>query len=313
MVRYLALLVALAPSPLAGAFHDTLTCGACHNVRGPDGPEQLVGRDETTLCLRCHDGRTDAPDVLHEDPRGLERAGGALNRVGDTTVRRVHGEDTGHTLGSTEPPPGFDRTWTQALTCKSCHAVHRNGRYRNLGPDPFLRSPAYLAAAAVFERAELPPAAPGRFSRDGDLDSSSGPSSRSAASGLDRFCAACHPLFHGAENTQDVRGGGFIRHPTGGIPIGGAVRQDLQRAAQTPRLSWLDAETPEVSCLTCHRAHGTRHRYGLIWWDRDAPSNGEDGAGRSEESLCLTCHRLDETPLEPGGGPPLVRRVLGTR
>jgi hypothetical protein len=317
--------LSLAPA-LAHGFHERLACGTCHlRMAGVEGPARLVGRDETPLCLECHQGRDNVPDVMHggraRRAGDAGRPAGGLNRVGDDpTLAGGYGEGTGHTLGSSAPPPGFDRGWRGPLTCKSCHAVHANGRYRHLGPDPYLRTPAYVEfARSVYDLSALPVARRAPDALPGDVLSgvdvlvpdlayaadpanapvfAAAPEGTHLGSAMDRFCASCHPLFHGEENTAIPGGRDFVRHPTGGVPIAGAARDGLDRAAQPPRVSWRDARTAEVGCLTCHRAHGSRHAYGLVWWDRDASGNGEDGAGGTPESLCLTCHRVDEEKLD---------------
>lgn len=314
--RLSAVALALLPS-LALPFHDHLACGDCHTpASGALGrPGVVRGGDETALCLGCHDGRREAPAVLHGGGIAGDagRPAGGLSRLGDRPERTGgYGEATGHTLGSRARPPGFTGAWTGALTCKSCHAVHANGRYRNLGPDPFLTDPAYLAFARIFDPQALPlaeaigAASPGEVRPGADVlvpDASLAPDPANApvlaANGgrnaMDRFCASCHTLLHGDGNTRAGGSrGSFVRHPTSGVPLAGATGDALERAVQPPRVSWGDAGAAEVGCLTCHRAHGSRHGFGLVWWDRGAARNGEDGAGASAGSLCLTCHRVDE-------------------
>jgi hypothetical protein len=305
----LAFAVAAAPSGALAA-HETLACASCHSLRAPGGPVPRAGGDDTTLCLQCHDGRADVPDALG-GASASERPAGGLSRVGDGPAKgdTTYGEDTGHTLGSRDPPPGFDRTWTGQLGCRSCHAAHPNGNYRNLGPDPYLRGPEGDFTRQLFSGVPMPLArsAPGAqaadVAPDADVlvpdpelapDPANAPVlvARAQDSALDRFCAACHPRLHGAARTSSASGG-FARHPTGGVTITGRTRDALLASAELPRVTWSSAREAYVSCLTCHRAHGSRHPYGLVWWSRDARRNGEDGAGRSMESLCLTCHRVD--------------------
>lgn len=322
-----ALAVALVASAREGSgFHGSLSCLECHGRLAATGPGRLKGRDETALCLNCHQGRGDAPDVMHAGSSGRRivgldagRPAGGLNRVGDTSsAEGGYGEWTGHTLGSTTPPPGFAGTWKGGpLTCKSCHAVHPNGNFANLGPDPYLTDPTYLAlTGSVYRGALLPRAAldggegvalvPGADAIAPPVAGSVDPANRivlatnGGRNAMNRFCASCHPLFHGAENTvssHGTAGAHYGRHPTSGVAIVGATREALEDVAQPMRVVRRDGSTAEVGCLTCHRAHGSRHPFALIWWDRRAAVNGEDGAGTSAESLCLSCHRVNDDPV----------------
>jgi hypothetical protein len=113
---------------------------------------------------------------------------------------------------------------------------------------------------------------------------------------MNAFCAACHSEFHGEGNTRAVVLGGlvpppdYVRHPTSGIPIEGDTLAALARSRSPPRLSWREDGVPEVACLTCHRAHGTTHPFGLVYWDPAADVNGESGAAPALEPLCSSCH-----------------------
>jgi hypothetical protein len=139
----------------AGDFHQSgsLACSDCHvmhyseahSLTGfapPDVPlagggpfPRLLRQPASQLCLACHDGRTDAPDVLGANAGAYVRAAGALNRAGDAGE---YAASYGHSLGSTDAPPGGAWSGNRAggLECKHCHVIHGNQYYRNLTPDP---------------------------------------------------------------------------------------------------------------------------------------------------------------------------------
>src|SRR3990172_4400761 len=103
----------------AGDFHTTasLVCSDCHVMHysathtysgavTPDpllasgGPyPKLLKNSSIQLCLACHDGKSDAPDVRGANTGTYVRAAGQLNVNGDGN------EGTGHTIGSNSPPP----------------------------------------------------------------------------------------------------------------------------------------------------------------------------------------------------------------
>jgi cytochrome c553 len=117
------------------------------NWLGAVGPNAfLLKMPANDLCLACHDGQTFAPDVLEVNQNaGAQthgRSAGALNHLGTAPYETWKG----HTLGTTDLPPGFDggaslaTTFTYSggttgLECTNCHTQHgRADAYRNLGP-----------------------------------------------------------------------------------------------------------------------------------------------------------------------------------
>lgn len=327
MKRLLLLVAALlAPFDVALALgHETLACLECHARLGrPDPSWDERDWRELGLCIGCHDGGTLAPDVVRGAREmvssglvaaGEGRSGGGLNLPGDRGGAAAGGyhEYFGHTLGSTQPPPGFAGSWPQGarLVCKSCHAIHSNGNFRNLGPDPYLRDPEYVASfgrlfgddaqpsfAVVPDAAALAGATTDVLlvQRPGEDAGSFGASRvlyvvHPPRYAMNAFCATCHPAFHGDANTRD--GDDYVKHPTSGVALGAAMREELAGAGQPLRVSYRTDGTPEVACLTCHRAHGTRRPFGLVYWEGESAANGEDGAGAGLETLCSSCHRFD--------------------
>lgn len=320
----------LAAVPAGALNHQSLACLECHARLGrPTGTWNERDWRDIGICLGCHDGTATMPDVLRDAPealargfvsRGDGRSAGGLNLVGDRGGPSSGGyhEFSGHTIGSPLPPPGFGGTWPPGarLVCKSCHAIHPNGNFRNLGPDPYLRDPEYLAffgrlfaegaqprAAVVGAEADLGIVATdvlvfaGPRVGEGDYDASRVmPIVHPPRDAMNAFCATCHSGFHGDANTRARIAGTptYVRHPTSGVPIAGRMRERLAEARQPLRVSYATDGTAEVGCLTCHRAHGTRNPFGLVHWDGSSESNDEDGAGAGVESLCLNCHRFDE-------------------
>ena len=185
------------------------------------------------------------------------REAGALN---DAALGAPYETWKGHTLDSTDTPPGFDPTLIGAsatwydpaggLECISCHAQHGpTTAYRNLGPyslggaasnvrPTYVISNTNTATADVWINLASYTANSGNaatfdpyydfanisFNRNDAVVGTTHTSNR-----MDTFCAACHGTFHGSAEDANIQGSatptaldGFIRHPTSQVTIGDA-------------------------------------------------------------------------------------------
>jgi hypothetical protein len=297
-----ALLVATQPA-FAQTGHARLSCTECHlrTNAGEQSAADLRVRNDLEFCLRCHDGRTTVSDVMHDaiqlraagslDP-AVGRAAGALNFIGDRD-RDGYAEWDGHTIGSLAAPPGYLGEWPKGtpLTCRSCHSVHPNGRYRQLGADPYLRDADYAALA----RSLFPPEGSGSMALE---RADRFPFGLEIDAAVNSVCLACHGAMHEVTGASTRRWSDrtttYRKHPASGVALGPETKARFETLAQPLRAIWRDPETPQVGCVTCHRAHGTRNPFGLVYWDPASTANGEDGAGRSFAGLCLSCHAVGE-------------------
>ena len=108
---------------------------------------------------------------------------------------------------------------------------------------------------------------------------------------------------------------GFIRHPTSQVTIGACTPQgydcfhdyggghDLSRYVSSPtkvkvyasdRVGFTDASP---GCVSCHKAHGNRNAFGLIFMQGTGTLT-DDGDGGTYVDLCRQCH----TEGANGGG-----------
>lgn len=292
---------------------------------GGSGPYHFLLRNTINdLCLTCHDGQTFAPDVLETNVLGNVREAGALNREG--TAPYYVG--TGHSLDSADTAPGG--TWAPdpvlGLTCIDCHHQHGRGGptvsnpYRNLSPSAgtggYFDPPSYVVGTNdttkdVFERAA------GGYSVD-DVDFNEPDQTKSA---LGNWCGACHNAFHGGPGSANVGGSGspasgFGRHPTTGVNIGAVGGGHSSKAifatgsrtspGPGPKINWVkvmtatgnwkpntpaDVTDHTPSCMSCHKAHGNRNSYGLIYMNPLSGAVTEEGtAGGTYKNLCQQCH-----------------------
>ncbi|MBI4522600.1 MAG: cytochrome c3 family protein [Deltaproteobacteria bacterium] len=312
----------------AGDFHTagTLACSDCHvmhyssahSLTGVPGPDPLLGSGgpfpkllknaPSQLCLACHDGKTDAPDVRGANTGTHVRAAGQLNVMGDGY------EGTGHTLGSNAVPPGG--TWSNpGLECLHCHSTHGNTYYRNLTPNPgtstgktvtYMTGPTYAGTVSIQQLSQTPLATHYSASNIRYRQTLAG----STDFGLSEWCGGCHGNFHGGGGTANVGGSPtgdtgsypWLRHPTRDVTMAeGATNRHIDSnhwfsslPSRVPVVSPTDtipgtASTSdnEVFCGSCHKAHGSQNRKGLIFDDETTPSL-EDGTSLNQ--LCQQCH-----------------------
>lgn len=108
---------------------------------------------------------------------------------------------------------------------------------------------------------------------------------------ISELCGKCHGVFHGAGTTTD---GEWIRHPSDealptGWEMGGAYTFNGMDAKNNPfgfdNAEYTAGTTPtQVTCLSCHRAHGTANDDLLRW------AYSTQSAGGGNDYGCLGCH-----------------------
>jgi hypothetical protein len=325
-----ALLLAAGPPAKAGDFHRgaSLVCADCHTVHysethlltGAPGPGPLMAPggpfpyllrvSQAQLCLACHDGRTDIPDVRGPHANGYVRAAGQVNVLGDGAAA----EGTGHTMDSTAAPPGG--TWTNpGLGCRHCHATHGNEYYRNLVPTPgtatgklvtSVTGLAYTGTAAVQQGAAGPLATRYAVGNIRYRQSQVG----STDFGLSEWCSGCHGDYHGAGGAPGTGGSAsgdagitpWLRHPTRDVTMAeGALNKRVDGArwfsvlaSRVPVVSpsgvipgTAGTSDNEVFCGSCHKAHGSDNRKGSIF-DNETTAALEDGTAPMQ--TCQQCH-----------------------
>jgi len=341
---------------LAGDYHykQSLNCSDCHTMHGTQAHTyagggtasswtpiannlRLLKGGEEHVCLDCHDNNNGFPDVVGANGGGAVangRSAGALN-----TVAGVDGytQYMGHTIGSTDPPPGAGTPYAYPagtkLECVNCHSAHggtgRGHVYNHTETvNPFRNLRTLSRGSGATDNATI--------SYNRDLENTANPSGlfnmadntfrdvyelgsgnydqdgvllnrpNLAKSGFGLWCGKCHVDLHGSPGGTEVGGtlgtsgrySGFYRHPTSGVNLRSTWNSTLYRVrAEAPNQEWGTQGTAiatmptnmGLTCLSCHKAHGTNRQFGLIYALGNAPL-GENGDGTTAKHLCRQCH-----------------------
>jgi len=320
------------------AFHDggVARCNSCHTMHNsqngvlvdpdaPDGnPWLLVDSTPSDVCLSCHAtglGAVYGDDFLAPPP--MKGAGNFTfldeDNLMDGYGASIPGSAAGHNLASDEWGPGADLTLTTApggtflsanLGCTSCHDPHGNTNFRMLNGQGMVQGLFFLAGA---------PEAEGISIHGGGSESWN--NHTAYKSGMSAWCGNCHGDFH-ANTEQNAHAAGMamgqnaasvynsyngtsVTGGTGGTPyIPEVAFEDPNNATDSAAGP---SSTSQVSCITCHRAHGSsapdagRWDFNVTFLADDGGGSGsyaipnpyEGTAGVNQRSLCNKCHNQD--------------------
>lgn len=308
----------------------SLTCSDCHILHESQQhdyngkatsttytPSEHLLKDSDTnkLCKSCHGtGKNSAPDVFENNRNTYNRSAGALN---ETSSSGNYAHWKGHTLGSIATAPGGTFSESDGLKCTNCHNPHGNKAFRNLRNDgSFTVTITYATdtndtTKDVFQGAVSP------LSTHYEKDNVNLNEPKSSASAFASWCTTCHTDFNnvlGAPMTgaSGSSAKGFVRHPSDKVNIGadggnGSKHSSLDQfknkkyrirvmspAGQwgTQGTAWTAAPTNSLTptCLTCHKAHGNKNPFGLIYALGNS-TLGEEGDGSGVQDLCHQCHK----------------------
>jgi len=269
----LALVLLLASSGTTGLYHSggTLYCYDCHTMHfsmqhnwdgttpvptsptgsgtawsgnwlSATGPNEfLLKAPANALCLSCHDGQTFAPDVFEVNTNaGSYTQGREAGALRDTVGAAPYYTWTGHTLGSTATPPGYNPavvggglgnwytgpTNGTGLACTDCHAQHGPATsYRNLGSYSLggaagSARPTYVVSTTNTTTADVWIKQPSGYVAGSGNAANFGPifdtaniffnrndktvGSQKSSNAIGVFCATCHGNFHGGPGDTNI-------------------------------------------------------------------------------------------------------------
>jgi len=328
-----AVLVLLAGGRGALPFHGSGSgdCESCHiQHKSEDGTSPVVSRwllrhdNPTDLCLSCHAtqlGAVMSADPLNPSP---EKGGGNfiflmeenLNDGDDGFMNLIDGSHAGHNVVSSTwglfPDPQYTTSpggsyLSSELGCTSCHDPHGNGNYRSL-----YGAGATVTGGYVFSK-------PGPKARGLPLRSPGETRANHVAyqDGWTQWCSNCHGFYHqdslmGFKHPVDEPLGDSERNsyntysgetnPTGGNPTTAYLPEvPFQDTGATTTSTFGPTMASRISCMSCHRAHGTSAPHAGRW-DFNVRLLDDDGLvsgsysipnpypGPDQRQLCLKCH-----------------------
>lgn len=297
--------------------HSYTGSGSVFPPLGAGGPfPDLLRDEEVKMCLACHDGQSFAPDVFGTSATNTRRMAGGLNAKAGTLPNDAgFAEIDGHTLYSSDMPPGSTGSayvpGAEGLICTNCHAQHGGTSYRNLLNRGIFTGDNVTYAVGtndltkdIFEHSSASYV-------DSDVDFNE-PNTTSSAYG--NWCQNCHMDFHGSGGAANMGGqsGGVTssntnpwkRHPTADVNIGTPGATFISSIARfngnANRVKVMDSQglwnattadnTVTPSCMSCHKAHGNRNPFGLVFMNGTGATVTEDGDGGVYKDLCRQCH-----------------------
>lgn len=288
------------------------------------GPNpRLLKQPENTLCLSCHNSSTTAPDVYGVNT-GTDyiRHAGALNGTGGGVPANDAGYDTftGHTLGSIAAAPGSSPAWSDAagLSCTDCHSVHNRpagslsnnntdvkgnlhvNNWRNVSrrAGNSATSPNIVISYEVgantgnYDVSETD-ATLGQIPTHYDISNMALEEPVPTTSGVSAWCMKCHTNFHAVtSDPNQYNGADWLRHPTADANFTASMDTRFDAFTNHVLVMGSGATSRTPTCTTCHRAHGNKNPFGLIYMSGSGtPSEqGDDGGAGNIRDLCGQCH-----------------------
>ncbi len=329
-----AALLLWAPSALrAGDFHGSSTelCSDCHSMHASQAGQPAVLQGEgpymnllkasstNALCLSCHDGNSEIPDVMGSQSQGYaagDECSGAGFFAADGTTN-----PHGHSLGVPVSVPLAATPATMTLSCASCHDPHGTPNYRNLKSRPGAGPGATVVSGTNVFQKIAPDGGSTAGGSVGNARAAYTESNIGYKSGFSAWCAQCHTAlaantaasapahFQGHPSDEAINTPGYHTDPSHwiagtGLGFGDGITQASGGAEGIPRVryqvptatSYFTARpvamngTEQVSCVSCHRAHGSSYDAGLVWPFRGDGTGGSPNPVLDMGSACAQCH-----------------------
>ena len=310
--------LAKAASPHGPFSSSTDKCSTCHRLHTGLSHKLLPQETSLALCQSCHTKGTGADTAVMQgiyiDAQNPDQSGGVDNgillgggfdRIGDAS------EITGrHQVGVAGTLPGGSALATDnpgaviTLTCLSCHTPHQGPNYRILRrrPGDAAEDVAVQSWVGNYEQYCEYDFDPVTTGVQGYTDN--------YKSGIASWCGSCHTNYltrvEGSYDAGDKYGNrARYRH---GMDVDLAGGPDaVTRLVYQPMQTDLPLEDvtgdgrtfdDELTCLSCHRAHGTDAQM-TGWAELDPAERGILPAGKdsmllrqNDRTMCIKCHRI---------------------
>jgi len=292
----------------------TGVCSDCHTMHNSQSGTSVVtdgpyGSLLASSCIGCHsttgtdpyDGTTPFVQGTYLTDTNCLAGGYFTTNTGDDH------SDNSHTLGSLASPAGYTGTWytgtSTGLKCagsSGCHGYETEGDevkaiaggHHENDLKPLLGYRMLVVGSTLVGGIEA-------ADYEEELITTGGTSgvhnvycadTASTNATISELCGKCHGDFHSTAGTQNSDGA-WIRHPSDvAIPSGWIISTSTltgQDYVNNPvgYVDGVEAGTRYVTCLSCHRAHGTGYPDLLRW----AYTTQVAGSGTTTYG-CLGCH-----------------------
>jgi len=288
MVTMLTFLMAASVLAVEPYYHgdfaaDTTGCAKCHVTHAGTAAALLVyGANQTEFCYYCHNGFTKSPYDAEfgkietgtgtmpsvaggfaktfdfDDPaktydETATGGGTAANFILNTSQHGVESYDSDEWVDGVQIPGGSN-TVTGNFRCGSCHDPHAGGTYPAAGVMPRLLKSELYGTTFV-------PANHQDWTFSGVVASTTGEFKTKVLTGYGDnagvWCAGCHDLFNQtAHDAGQVAEGTTSKYmhrvnfPIKAANVASVTNNSLTKIA-------LSVGNDSLTCLSCHRAHGT--------------------------------------------------------
>lgn len=297
--------------------------GGAVMATGTDVGDAGYGSLTRGTCGGCHTNTGTTDPLLNDYPRVMTTDSTDTNQLAGGFFTAISGEtddhsNTEHSIGSIVEPAGYDSSgyvgsdWyveANGLSCAGSSGCHGNetdsdpakaiagGHHANAlkGSNTGYRM-LQIGATAIIGTGASDYEKNLNAAPSGDDPRNYYSATASADGGsISRFCGKCHGNFHGNEGSSNtgVYNDAWVRHPTDQIiPVG----WEISTLTNYTFVDWkanpvgtVNAVAPAdnnmyVTCLSCHRAHGSANDDIL----RFAYANQNAGGGGT--TGCLGCH-----------------------
>lgn len=306
---------------ISGVAHAAVSgpCANCHTMHysqggSPDASWGSSGPYDSLLtndCIGCHTTGGADPYVggypfVKSTAGSFDSSACLAGGFFAVTDSVGNNDDVAHSLGNTNDPAGIaaaENSWytggTNGLSCAGTNGCHGNqtdlsdmAAIKGGHHDPSAYRILYVGTNAVLGT--------GAADYEEALISGSGTvhnvySATVGGPSISELCGKCHSDFHGSDDTNAASP--FIRHPTDvAIPATWDIYANFATEwtgnadAMRNHPLGFNAETEtvgnaRVTCLSCHRAHGTEYNDCLRW-----DYNATQIAGGGGTEGCLGCH-----------------------
>lgn len=248
--------------------------------------------DPVDVCLSCHDGMLNIPDVVGNDTNALAERSAGMFEPPETPNHRGHAIGRGLDLAESQfcSRCHFSGEFATAeVSCLDCHAHHGNDRVRNIqwasakGSEPqfaIVMRPG-STGVAKYERQNVAYGYVAGVARE-----------------VTNMCIDCHHTFFGDSGGWYTNPDGddhWNRHPNFNSEWGAVEPISTANAPHwmagtgsgfgtTPRVPFVgigasdfaaattvDATRNAVFCLSCHKAHGSEHSFAMTFDPQTVP------------------------------------------